>query len=74
MGALGDDLYLDCYILCDSEWKSNGDYKSFKGDLVGGPISPYLFLLCAKALSALLNKDEQKGVITGVLLFLGALG
>jgi hypothetical protein len=32
----------------------------------GDPISPYLFLLCAEAFSALLNRAERKGVITGV--------
>jgi hypothetical protein len=29
-------------------------------------ISPYLFILCAKALSALLHQAETKGIITGV--------
>jgi hypothetical protein len=32
----------------------------------GDPISPYLFILCAKALSALLHQAETKGIITGV--------
>jgi ribosome-associated protein YbcJ (S4-like RNA binding protein) len=32
----------------------------------GDPISPYLFLLCAEALSSLLSQEEHKGVITGI--------
>jgi ribonuclease HI len=32
----------------------------------GDPISPYLFLLCAEALSALLYKANGEGVLTGV--------
>jgi hypothetical protein len=32
----------------------------------GDPISPYLFLLCAKSLSALLYKANRKGVLIGV--------
>jgi hypothetical protein len=31
------------------------------------PLSPYLFLLCAEALSSMLSKAESKWVITGVL-------
>jgi hypothetical protein len=32
----------------------------------GDPLSPYLFLVCAKALSAMLRHAETNGVITGV--------
>jgi hypothetical protein len=37
-----------------------------RGIRQGDPISPYLFLLCAEALSSLLRKAEQDGFLTGV--------
>jgi hypothetical protein len=30
------------------------------------PLSPYIFLICAEALSSMLNIAEKNGVITGV--------
>jgi hypothetical protein len=43
-----------------------GHIKPSRGIRQGDPISPYLFLLCAEVLSALLSKAEINGVITGV--------
>jgi hypothetical protein len=43
-----------------------GNIKPSRGLRQGDPISPYLFLLCAEALSSMLNKAESMGVITGV--------
>lgn len=40
----------------------------------GDPISPYLFLICAEALSALLYKSNGEGALTGVPTSKGALG
>jgi hypothetical protein len=39
----------------------------------GDPLSPYLFLLCAKGLSALLSSTESVGRITGVSMAVGGV-
>ena len=44
----------------------SGKIKPTRGIRQGDPLSPYLFLLCAKALSALLTRAEENGVLTGV--------
>jgi hypothetical protein len=43
-----------------------GDIQPSRGICQGDPISPYLFLICAEALSALLQQAEKNGVISGV--------
>jgi hypothetical protein len=43
-----------------------GHIKPMRGLRQGDPISPYLFLICAEALSAMLNQAEVRGVISGV--------
>jgi len=43
-----------------------GNITPSRGIRQGDPISPYLFLLCAEGLSALLGQAEEKGVISGV--------
>jgi hypothetical protein len=43
-----------------------GRIQPTRGIRQGDPISPYLFLICAKALSGLLSKADQKGQLRGV--------
>jgi len=43
-----------------------GNIRPTRGIRQGDPISPYLFLICAEVLSALLHKAEQRGIISGV--------
>lgn len=43
-----------------------GSFTPIRGIQQGDPISPYLFLLCAKALSVLLSKAKIEGKIKGI--------
>ena len=52
--------------------KPHGMIHPSKGIRQGDPLSPYLFLLCAKGLTALLKKAELEGRIKGVSICRGA--
>ena len=52
--------------------KPYGMIQPSRGICQGDPISPYLFLLCAKGLTALLNKAESEERIKGVSICRGA--
>ena len=52
--------------------KPYGMIQPSRGIRQGDPISPYLFLLCAEGLTALLNKAESEGRIKGMSICRGA--
>ena len=57
-------------ILINGEPK--GKIVPLRGIRQGDPISPYLFLLCAEGLSAMLKNEESEGHIKGVAVCRGA--
>jgi hypothetical protein len=63
------DLIRKCVTTTSFSVIFNGEplekFKPTRGIRQGDPISPYLFLLCAKGLSCLLNKnnDQEKGIV-----------
>jgi hypothetical protein len=66
MRESGNDMYPNSDLFDGGKWKSSGKIRPSRGKRQGDPISPYLFLMYAEALSALLHKVEQKGIITKV--------
>jgi hypothetical protein len=64
------DLIMECVRTVSYAVIVNGQIvwsiQPSRGIRQGGPLSPYLFLLCAEALSSLINQAERAGTITGV--------
>ena len=58
-------------VLINGEAK--GNIVPSMGLRQGDPISPYLFLLCAEGLSAMLRKEEEQGKIRGISISRGRL-
>jgi hypothetical protein len=50
-----------------------GQISPTRGIRQGDPISPYLFIICAEALSSLLYKAELDGTLSGVPTSKGGL-
>lgn len=57
-------------VLINGETK--GKITPSRGLQQGDPISPYLFLICAEGLSAMLKKEEVTGHIKGISICKGA--
>jgi hypothetical protein len=66
MDTVGDELCPENLILCGGKWSSDGEYPAYKGYPSGRSYSPYLFLFCAEAFSALISQTVDMGVITRV--------
>jgi hypothetical protein len=71
------DLIMKCVSTVSYRLKINGDYsEQFKpqwGLRQGDPISPYLFILCAEGMSALLKQAEERREIQGIRVCPGAV-
>jgi hypothetical protein len=70
------ELIMKCVSTVRYQVKVNGDLSEVfipqRGLRQGDPLSPYLFLLCAEAFSALLRKGVQDGLLAGVKICTGA--
>ena len=58
------------YVLINREPK--GEIIRSQGIREGDPLSPFLFLLCAKGLSTMLQREERLGTIKGISICWGA--
>lgn len=70
------DLIMKCISIVNYKIKVNGEYTESiipqRGLRQGKPLSPYLFLLCAEGLSALLQRAEKDKKIMGAKICRGA--
>ncbi|BBN69405.1 RNA-directed DNA polymerase reverse transcriptase [Prunus dulcis] len=69
------DLIMTCVSSVSYSFLVNGTLKGYLhptcGVHRGDPLSPYLFLLCAEGLSALIAKQEREGCFRGISLCRG---
>ena len=72
MGLADYDVRDDGVLFRTNQWGTKGLYHPYKGAAQGEPISPYLFLLCAEGLSAMIKRKESLGRLRGVSVKKGA--
>ena len=65
-GEANYDVCSYCKLFCVSKRHSYGQNLAFSCDPTGGRYFPYLFLLCAKALSSQLSIADDMGELMGV--------
>ena len=66
MGALGHGDTHHCLIFRSNKWGTTRLHTPSRGIKQGDPLSPYLFLLCAEGLSAMLRKAEESHQLRGI--------
>lgn len=69
---------MQCITLVTYDIKINGKLSAHitpsRGLRQGDPLSPYLFLICAEGLSALIKKAVSDGNMEGVFVYRRVLG
>ena len=78
MGFAGRWIHLLMMSVCSASYlvlvngEPTGYIKPHRGIRQGDPLSPYLFLLCAEGLSAILRQAERERQISGVAICRGS--
>jgi hypothetical protein len=59
-------LHPDSYIFPSHKWAASWKHCSFPHIRQGDPFSPYFFILCAEAMSSMLQCSSREGAIMGI--------